>query len=162
MKTDSQRSKLWNVSFRYGVIHAGGIGKFLSDWIRNGEPPYDLIECDTNRYGKWSDVAFLCAKARESYGFNNVGKNETVRTPVVRNCPLFPRSMSPHSVRLASRLPKGGAIRRPTDPPTERRLRAAEGQSFHGLSRRLGTTALVLQTGRRHRIQVRPPLDKYV
>lgn len=56
------------------MIHAGGIGKFLSDWIRNGEPPYDLIECDPNRYGKWADVPFICAKARESYGFNNVGK----------------------------------------------------------------------------------------
>lgn len=63
------------VVFRYGVIHAGGIGKFLSDWIRNGEPPYDLIECDPNRYGKWADIPFICAKARESYGFNNVGKN---------------------------------------------------------------------------------------
>lgn len=60
------------IGFGYGVIHAGGIGKFLSDWIRNGEPPYDLIECDPNRYGKWADVPFLCDKARESYGFNNV------------------------------------------------------------------------------------------
>lgn len=60
--------------FRYGIIHAGGIGKFLSEWITNGEPPYDLIECDPNRYGKWTDVPFICAKARESYGFNNVGK----------------------------------------------------------------------------------------
>ncbi|XP_020777288.1 dimethylglycine dehydrogenase, mitochondrial [Boleophthalmus pectinirostris] len=60
------------IGFGYGVIHAGGIGKFLSDWIRNGEPPYDLIECDPNRYGKWADIPFMCAKARESYGFNNV------------------------------------------------------------------------------------------
>ncbi|XP_061554849.1 dimethylglycine dehydrogenase, mitochondrial [Phycodurus eques] len=60
------------IGFGYGVIHAGGVGKFLSDWIRNGEPPYDLIECDPNRYGSWVDVPFLCAKARESYGFNNV------------------------------------------------------------------------------------------
>ncbi|XP_032396288.1 dimethylglycine dehydrogenase, mitochondrial [Etheostoma spectabile] len=60
------------IGFGYGVIHAGGIGKFLSDWIRTGEPPYDLIECDTNRYSKWADVPFMCAKARESYGFNNV------------------------------------------------------------------------------------------
>ncbi|KAK7895900.1 hypothetical protein WMY93_021225 [Mugilogobius chulae] len=60
------------IGFGYGVIHAGGIGKFLSDWIKNGEPPYDLIECDPNRYGKWADIPFMCAKARESYGFNNV------------------------------------------------------------------------------------------
>ncbi|XP_076141035.1 dimethylglycine dehydrogenase, mitochondrial isoform X2 [Alosa pseudoharengus] len=60
------------IGFGYGVIHAGGIGKFLSDWIVAGEPPYDLIECDPNRYGKWSTVSYLCDKARESYGFNNV------------------------------------------------------------------------------------------
>ncbi|XP_030598580.1 dimethylglycine dehydrogenase, mitochondrial [Archocentrus centrarchus] len=60
------------IGFGYGIIHAGGVGKFLSDWIMNGEPPYDLIECDPNRYGKWTDVPFMCAKARESYGFNNV------------------------------------------------------------------------------------------
>ncbi|MEQ2193418.1 hypothetical protein XENOCAPTIV_024829 [Xenoophorus captivus] len=60
------------IGFGYGVIHAGGIGKFLSDWIINREPPYDLIECDPSRYGKWTDVPFICAKARESYGFNNV------------------------------------------------------------------------------------------
>nr|XP_029505934.1 dimethylglycine dehydrogenase, mitochondrial [Oncorhynchus nerka] len=60
------------IGFGYGVIHAGGIGKFLSDWIVTGEPPYDLIECDPNRYGKWTTVPYLCAKARESYGFNNM------------------------------------------------------------------------------------------
>uniref|UniRef100_A0A4W5K6K1 Dimethylglycine dehydrogenase, mitochondrial n=1 Tax=Hucho hucho TaxID=62062 RepID=A0A4W5K6K1_9TELE len=60
------------IGFGYGVIHAGGIGKFLSDWIVTGEPPYDLIECDPNRYGKWTTVPYMCSKARESYGFNNV------------------------------------------------------------------------------------------
>lgn len=61
---------------RYGIIHSGGVGKFLSDWIMSGEPPYDLIECDPNRFGHWTSVPYLCAKARESYGFNNVGKSE--------------------------------------------------------------------------------------
>ncbi|XP_027008413.2 dimethylglycine dehydrogenase, mitochondrial [Tachysurus fulvidraco] len=60
------------IGFGYGIIHAGGVGKFLSDWIMSGEPAYDLIECDPNRYGKWTTVPYLCAKARESYGFNNV------------------------------------------------------------------------------------------
>ncbi|KAG7477042.1 hypothetical protein MATL_G00089150 [Megalops atlanticus] len=60
------------IGFGYGVIHAGGMGKFLSDWIMNGEPPFDLIECDPNRYSTWTTVPYMCAKARESYGFNNV------------------------------------------------------------------------------------------
>uniref|UniRef100_A0A673K5T5 Dimethylglycine dehydrogenase, mitochondrial n=1 Tax=Sinocyclocheilus rhinocerous TaxID=307959 RepID=A0A673K5T5_9TELE len=60
------------IGFGYGIIHSGGVGKFLSDWIVSGEPPYDLIECDPNRYAHWTSVPHLCAKARESYGFNNV------------------------------------------------------------------------------------------
>lgn len=107
----------------YGVIHAGGIGKFLSDWIRNGEPPYDLIECDPNRYGKWVDVPFLCAKARESYGFNNVGKKDDAREPA-----LPPRERRAArslliTLRLCplSRLPQGGAFCRAADLPEERR-----------------------------------------
>lgn len=61
-------------SFRYGIIHAGGIGKYLSNWILNGEPPFDLIELDPNRYGQWATTQYTAAKARESYGFNNIGK----------------------------------------------------------------------------------------
>ncbi|KTG47074.1 hypothetical protein cypCar_00030662 [Cyprinus carpio] len=60
------------INIVYGIIHSGGVGRFLSDWIMSGEPPYDLIECDPNRYAHWTSVPYLCAKARESYGFNNV------------------------------------------------------------------------------------------
>uniref|UniRef100_A0A663N1F9 Dimethylglycine dehydrogenase n=1 Tax=Athene cunicularia TaxID=194338 RepID=A0A663N1F9_ATHCN len=60
------------IGFGYGIIHAGGIGKYLSDWILEGEPPFDLIELDPNRYGKWTTTEYTAAKARESYGFNNV------------------------------------------------------------------------------------------
>lgn len=50
------------------------MGKYLSDWILEGEPPFDLIEVDPNRYGKWTTTEYTAAKARESYGFNNIGK----------------------------------------------------------------------------------------
>ncbi|NP_001087085.1 dimethylglycine dehydrogenase L homeolog [Xenopus laevis] len=60
------------IGFGYGIIHAGGIGKFLSDWIMSGEPPFDLIELDPNRYGKWTTTQYTAIKARESYGFNNI------------------------------------------------------------------------------------------
>lgn len=62
------------VSKSYGIIHAGGVGKFLSDWILHGEPPFDLIELDPNRYGKWTTTQYTEAKARESYGSNNIGE----------------------------------------------------------------------------------------
>lgn len=64
---------------RYGIIHAGGVGKYLSDWILHGEPPFDLIELDPNRYGKWTTTQYTEAKARESYGFNNIGKVQICR-----------------------------------------------------------------------------------
>ncbi|XP_075694847.1 dimethylglycine dehydrogenase, mitochondrial isoform X1 [Rhinoderma darwinii] len=60
------------IGFGYGIIHAGGIGKFLSDWIIGEEPPFDLIELDPNRYGKWTTTKYTALKARESYGFNNI------------------------------------------------------------------------------------------
>ncbi|PAA86092.1 hypothetical protein BOX15_Mlig007960g1 [Macrostomum lignano] len=55
----------------YGIIHGGGVGKYVADWIRTGEPPYDLIELDANRYGWWADRSYTHAKSRETYGLNN-------------------------------------------------------------------------------------------
>uniref|UniRef100_A0A1I8IES6 Dimethylglycine dehydrogenase n=1 Tax=Macrostomum lignano TaxID=282301 RepID=A0A1I8IES6_9PLAT len=55
----------------YGIIHGGGVGKYVADWIRTGEPPYDLIELDANRYGCGADRSYTHAKSRETYGLNN-------------------------------------------------------------------------------------------
>uniref|UniRef100_T1J2V2 Dimethylglycine dehydrogenase n=1 Tax=Strigamia maritima TaxID=126957 RepID=T1J2V2_STRMM len=60
-----------SIGFGYGIIQSGGIGKYLSDWIVDGEPPFDLIEVDPNRYGKWTTKQYTFYKARESYGMNN-------------------------------------------------------------------------------------------
>jgi len=38
----------------YGIAHSGGIGKYLVDWMKDGEPPYELIELDPERYGLYS------------------------------------------------------------------------------------------------------------
>ena len=44
-------------SCRYGIIHAGGLGKYLSEWMIHGEPEYNLSEYDPTRYipDKWTD-----------------------------------------------------------------------------------------------------------
>ena len=55
-----------NVSF------PGGVGKYLADWIIEGEPKYDLNELDPGRYGKWTNKKYVLDKCRESYGFNNL------------------------------------------------------------------------------------------
>lgn len=50
---------------------SGGVGKYVSDWMIDGEPPYDLIECEPGRYGNWTTKEYVLAKARETYGLNN-------------------------------------------------------------------------------------------
>lgn len=46
--------------------------KYMIDWMLNGEPPYELTEFDTARYGEWATPEYTAAKVRESYGWNNV------------------------------------------------------------------------------------------
>ena len=58
------------VGFGYGVVHGGGVGKYLADWICDGEAPYELIDFDPGRYNKWTTLDFTVAKTRESYGMN--------------------------------------------------------------------------------------------
>merc|ERR1711970_1062900 len=59
------------VGFGYGIVHGGGVGKYLADWICEGEAPYELIEFDPLRYGNWTDIDYAVTKTRESYGYNN-------------------------------------------------------------------------------------------
>lgn len=56
---------------RYGIVHGGGIGKYLADWILNDFPPFELTECDPLRFGSWTTDDFVLAKGRESYGLSN-------------------------------------------------------------------------------------------
>ncbi|KAF0289758.1 Dimethylglycine dehydrogenase, mitochondrial [Amphibalanus amphitrite] len=58
------------VGFGYGIVHGGGVGKFLADWMQRGEPPYHLVELDPARYGSWTTDQYSVAKCRESYGMN--------------------------------------------------------------------------------------------
>ncbi len=46
----SLQPNMWlAVGFSYGIVHGGGIGKYLADWMLNGEPTYDLTEIDALR-----------------------------------------------------------------------------------------------------------------
>jgi 4-methylaminobutanoate oxidase (formaldehyde-forming) len=38
-----------------GIASAGGAGKFLAEWIINGEPTLDLWSVDIRRFGPWSN-----------------------------------------------------------------------------------------------------------
>ena len=69
---DNNIKNYWcGVGMSYGIAHAGGTGKYLIDWIKNGEAPFELFECDVLRYGNWASKQYSCAKIRETYGMNN-------------------------------------------------------------------------------------------
>ena len=38
------------VGFAYGIVHAGGVGQYLANWILKGEPEYSLTELDPLRW----------------------------------------------------------------------------------------------------------------
>ncbi|VDM37347.1 unnamed protein product [Toxocara canis] len=50
-----------------GVSSGGGVGKYLADWIVDGEPPSELFDTDANRFDRWTDREFLIEKSRETY-----------------------------------------------------------------------------------------------
>uniref|UniRef100_F1KU54 Dimethylglycine dehydrogenase n=1 Tax=Ascaris suum TaxID=6253 RepID=F1KU54_ASCSU len=50
-----------------GVSSGGGVGKYLADWIVDGEPPSELFDTDANRFDRWADRRFFIEKSRETY-----------------------------------------------------------------------------------------------
>jgi dimethylglycine dehydrogenase len=55
----------------YGIAHGAGLGRYIVHWMQNGEPPYELIESDPARYGKWATPEWVGEKVKEAYGWNN-------------------------------------------------------------------------------------------
>lgn len=72
------------VGFFDGLSTAGGIGKYLADWIIDKEPPFELVETDPNRFDFWADKKFRHAKTRESYAFTYAPNYPAVDRPAGR------------------------------------------------------------------------------
>ena len=51
----------------FGIAQAGGVGKYLAEWIVEGEPSIDLNSLDPRRFGNWTSKAYTFAKAHEAY-----------------------------------------------------------------------------------------------
>ncbi|CAJ0576292.1 unnamed protein product, partial [Mesorhabditis spiculigera] len=56
-----------STGFLDGVSSAGGIGRYLADWMVDGEPPSELFDTDASRYDIWADRKFIVEKSRETY-----------------------------------------------------------------------------------------------
>uniref|UniRef100_A0A5S6Q7A3 Dimethylglycine dehydrogenase n=1 Tax=Trichuris muris TaxID=70415 RepID=A0A5S6Q7A3_TRIMR len=58
------------LGFADNLAYAGGIGKYLADWIVDGEPPFELSEAEPGRFQEWTDSRFRVAKTKESYSMH--------------------------------------------------------------------------------------------
>ncbi|KAF8366343.1 hypothetical protein PRIPAC_84172, partial [Pristionchus pacificus] len=56
-----------STGFLDGVSSAGGLGKYLADWIVDGEPPAELFDTDASRYDGWADRKFIVDKGVAQY-----------------------------------------------------------------------------------------------
>eukprot|EP00400_MALV-I_sp_L67-5_P001064 gene1064-362_t len=68
-----EKANFWQACAQsYGIVQSSGLGRYLTEWIATGEPPYELTECDPARYGPWATRDWVSDKVREAYGWNNV------------------------------------------------------------------------------------------
>jgi dimethylglycine dehydrogenase len=53
--------------FSFGIVHAGGAGKTISEYVVDGEPEWDLWPLDSRRYTGYANKTYVVAKAIELY-----------------------------------------------------------------------------------------------
>ena len=51
----------------FGITQAGGVGKYLAEWVVDGEPSIDLSSLDPRRFGHWTSKTYTWATAHEAY-----------------------------------------------------------------------------------------------
>ncbi len=51
----------------FGITQAGGVGKYLAEWIVYGEPSIDLASLDPRRFGTWTSKKYTLEKVHEAY-----------------------------------------------------------------------------------------------
>ncbi len=53
----------------FGIVFAGGAGKYAAEWITDGQPSDDMWEVDVSRFGPYAAASpYLAAKALDVYG----------------------------------------------------------------------------------------------
>lgn len=50
------------------IMHSGGVGRVMAEWISDGVPSLDLRECDVNRFHSYAfNVPYIKARAAQQY-----------------------------------------------------------------------------------------------
>lgn len=76
----------------FGITQAGGVGKYLTEWIIDGEPSIDLSTLDPRRFGNWTSKAYTLAKVHEAYRLQYqlaVPDNEREAGRPVKTVPVY-------------------------------------------------------------------------
>jgi dimethylglycine dehydrogenase len=76
----------------FGITQAGGVGKYLVEWIVDGEPSIDLSTLDPRRFGTWTSKAYTLAKVHEAYRLQYqlaVPDNEREAGRPVKTVPIY-------------------------------------------------------------------------
>ena len=53
--------------YSFGITQAGGIGRYLAEWIVEGQPSTDLWPTDSRRYGSYVNHTYLMEKVADTY-----------------------------------------------------------------------------------------------
>ncbi|MFQ5984968.1 MAG: FAD-dependent oxidoreductase [Alphaproteobacteria bacterium] len=56
-----------NEGHSFGITAAGGAGKFLCEWIVEGESSLDMLDVDPRRFGAYANRAYIKLKNEEAY-----------------------------------------------------------------------------------------------
>ena len=82
----------------FGVTAAGGAGKYLAEWIIEGEPSIDLLDIDPRRFGAYANKTYAKLKNEEAYEHVFIIHYPDEERPAAR-----PVKTSPCHERLAAR-----------------------------------------------------------
>ena len=83
--------------FSFGITAAGGAGKYLAEWIVEGEPGIDMLELDPRRFGAYANKTYTRIKNEECYEHVFVIHYPDEERPAAR-----PAKTSPCHDRLAA------------------------------------------------------------
>ncbi|MFT4649930.1 MAG: dimethylglycine dehydrogenase [Polaribacter sp.] len=78
----------------FGILLAGGVGKYLAEWIIEGEPSIDMFEVDPRRFGAYADQEYTIKKNIETYGHVFEIHYPNLEMPAARplkTSPCYPR-----------------------------------------------------------------------
>lgn len=53
--------------FSFGITQSGGSGMVLAHWIVQGDPPFDILENEPRRYGRYATMPYAIARCVDSY-----------------------------------------------------------------------------------------------